>query len=188
MRITFLALLIISFFSFGYAQESESLPLKLTLEVKEKKLCVGKTFTILARMENVSEKNQIVDKRNLWRYVIAFSPKIEVPYDEKKSFAENLTESLKTPRFMVGMGDGFADDDIPREYLITLKPKEFYETNKIFAADNDFFRTPGEYTYKSGYGQYADWSSKGVSLFIGSIDSNELKFTLSDCKEDVANP
>jgi hypothetical protein len=169
-------------FTLGYAQETKSLPLKLTLKIKETKLCVGKKFTILARMENTSDKKQIIDKRLLWRYINARSPKIEVPYDEDKSIAENLTEALKTPRYMVMMGDNFPDDDVPKKDLAGLKPGEFYKDSLTVKGDDEFFRTPGEYTFWSGYGQYADWSAKGVSLFIGHIDSNKLKFTLTNCK------
>lgn len=99
-KLIFLTTLIAFLFSYGNAQDltqnSESLPLKLTIRVKEKKLCVGKEFTILARLENLNNNEQIIDNRNLWRSVNAVSPKIDVPYDDKKSVGENLTESLRS--------------------------------------------------------------------------------------------
>ena len=194
MKITKLGFLIILttfLFIGGKAQEvsqkSADLPLKLTLRFKEGKLCVGKEFKILARMENVSKETQIIDERNLWRYAIYQGPpepvKETVEFDKLPSGKE-FTKLLKIDRFQAAMGDGFPDDDVPREHLITLKPNEFYEDSRIIKKDNDFFRIPGKYFIEYGYGQFADWSSKGVSLFIGSVDSNKLEFTLSDCKKN----
>lgn len=186
MKITFLAILILSLFTYARAQETESLPLQLTLEIKEKRLCVGKPFTILARIKNVSDKNQIIDERNLWRYIRAKGAfeATKTPIDDENNPAY-FTNLLKVPRFMALMGDNFPDEDVPRKYLVTLKPKEIYKDRTIIKQDgfNNFFSVPGEYSFWTGYGQYVDWSAKGVSLFIGHIESGELKFTLSDCKK-----
>lgn len=186
VKLGFLSILITFLFICSDAQEisqkTDSSPLKLSLRIEEKELCVGKEFKILARMENISNTNQIIDKRNVWRYSNVRAQGKEVSYDQKKSFAENLTESLKQYRYQVAMGDSFPDDDVPTEYFITLKPKEFYENSIVIKADDKFFNKPDKYIYQSGYGQYSDWSAKGFSLFIGHIDSDELKFTLLDCK------
>jgi hypothetical protein len=189
MKITKLGFLIILttfLFICGKAQEisqrPDNLPLKLTLKVEEGKLCVGKEFKILARMENVSKETQIIDERNLWRYINIKAEGKKPQYDEKKSPAENLNEMLKANRFTVVFGDNFPDDDVPKEYLITLKPNDFYEDSITIKAGDKFFSKSDKYIYQMGYGQYADWSSKGVSLFIGKVDSNTIEFTLSDCK------
>jgi len=165
------------------------LPLKLTLKVEEKKLCAGKKIKIFARMENVSETAQIIDKRNLRRYSRYQGPpesveKITETADLSELSAKDFTKLLKIDRFTIAMGDNFPDEDVPREYLITLKPKEFYDDSRTIKKDENFFRIPGRYFVQIGYGQYADWSAKGVSLFMGHIESNKLEFTLSDCKKN----
>ncbi len=102
-KLSFLTILIAFLFICGKAQESSpktsSAPLKLSIRIEEKEFCVGKAFKILARMENISNKIQIVDKRNMWRYINMRAQGKEIPYDEKKSVAENLSESLKSYRY-----------------------------------------------------------------------------------------
>ena len=71
VKIAFIALLITFPVIFAKAQEPSqqivSAPLKLSLSIKEKELCIGKEFEIRARMENISDTIQIIDKRDLWR-------------------------------------------------------------------------------------------------------------------------
>jgi hypothetical protein len=185
IKLNFLIILTSIFFVYGEAQEvptkSADLPLKLTIKVEEKELCIGREFKIVARMENVSDTVQIIDERDLWRYSTYQGP--PEPVGEITGKTElSFTKLLKIDRFLVAFGDSFPDEEVPKKYLITLKPKEFYEYSQTIKKDDHFFRIPGKYFILTGYGQYADWSAKGVSLFIGYIESNKLELTLSGCK------
>ena len=167
-------------FSFCFAQKPDEnnspVPLKLELRIDQKKLCIGKTFEVVARLTNISSKNVTIDDRLVWRYVT-----------EKASDRSSVTGTsefaklLKVPQFRMSMGDNFPDEELPKEYLKTLKPNEFYEDTQKIRADDNFFRTAGRYSIKSGYGQFADWSKERVDLFKGSVDSNELEFKLCEC-------
>ena len=157
-------------------KNSSPVPLKLELRIDQKELCVGKTFEVVARLTNISSKNVIIDNRLVWRYIT------ETAFDRSSVKGDSeFAKLLKVPSMRTGMGDNFPDEKLPKEYLKTLKPNEFYEVTQKIRADEDFFRTAGRYSIKSGYGQFADWSKEGVYLFKGSVDSNELEFKLCEC-------
>jgi hypothetical protein len=182
MKFVFSAFLIFNLVNFAAAQSSAAL--KLTLAVKAERLCVGEPFGIQARIDNASNKNQVIDVRSVWRYISAASPKTDSLYGEDRSFAQNLDESLKKPRFLVVTGENTADKSVPVKYLVTLRPGGFYEDEMRLDKDSfdNFFRTPGEYTFESAYSQYDIWTAQGYSMFNGYVESNRIKFSLSDCK------
>jgi hypothetical protein len=163
---------------------SDSKPLELNLKIDKSKPCIGKDFKIVARLVNVSEKNVMIDNRNLWRSVIlkAVDAKQnnESSNDDKMSFPDLLRKGM--PRYQVSFGDSFEDTEVPTKYLVSLKPKEYYEDSILIKSNDDFFQKSGKYYVKSEYRQYKDWSSKNVILFIGDIESNELEFELNNCK------
>lgn len=163
---------------------SNSKPLQLNLTIEQQQPCIGKDFKIVARLVNVGDKNVIIDKRNLWRSVIikAVDAKRndESSNDGEMSFPDLLRKGI--PRYQVSFGDNFEDTEVPAEYLVSLKPQEYYEDSILIKSNDDFFRKPGKYYVKSEYRQYQDWSAKNVILFIGDIESDELEIELNDCK------
>lgn len=154
-------------------------PLKLELEIQQNSSCLNSGLKIIGKLENNSNESVIIDKRNLWRFVTfkGFPP--DSPVDSNLSFYKNL----KLPRYKVASGDHFEDEDIPEEYLLSLKPKEYYQSVLEIPLSERFFHPPGKYSVKSAYKQYKDWSSKGVILFIGEVESNELEFNISNCEK-----
>jgi hypothetical protein len=154
-------------------------PLKLQLEIQQNNSCLNSSLTIVGKLENGGNESVIIDKRNLWRFVSfkGFPPDSSI--DANLPFYKNL----KLPRYKVASGDHFEDEDIPKEYLLRLKPKEYYQDTLEIPLSERFFQIPGKYSVKSAYKQYKNWSSKGVALFIGEVESNELEFNISNCEK-----
>src|SRR5215203_721134 len=157
----------------GKAQQAVSKPLKLSLQIKEKDLCVGKPFTILGRLENTGETEQIIDKKSLWRFVDKMGP------IEGTLFDKNLPET-KNPSNTAGFPNWDSKMNLQRsETKLKLKPTEFYEDELIIEASDKFFSQPGTYLFSSAYKHFFELSGK---LSSGdTISSNDLKFTLRDC-------
>lgn len=165
---------ILSMIDMGMTQtrnDSKKLPLRLILTTDEK-ICVGEKFVIVSRLQNISNRAVIIDKRYIWRHIT------------EKSFSRSSSNLFSTPQMRAILGDNFEDIDVPKEHLIKLRPREYFEDKYLIDPDkDDFFKTVGKYSIRTDYNQYKDWKAKGVHLFIGAIDSNELKFELLDCKK-----
>jgi hypothetical protein len=152
----------------------EKSPLELSISLKEKP-CVGKTFEIVSRLKNTSEQNVFIDTRNIIRY------RTEIAYDQTSS------DLFKIPKMRAGLGDGFDDKESFQKFLFKLKPGEFYEDKlTINPTDDNFYKPAGRYLLQTGYGQYIDLSSKKLNLFVGKVDSNELNFEITDCKDNTS--
>lgn len=147
-------------------------PLALTIKIKEKRVCAGNSFSVVSRLKNVSVHDVVIDTRFIGRY------------STDKAFDQYSSNILQIPKMRGGMGDTFEDEKIPEEYLLKLKPREFFEDIQVINPDKDgFFKLAGRYSIKIGYGQYAAWTFEGVKAFVGSVDSNELNFKIVDCKK-----
>lgn len=173
-------LFVLLLFPLCYAQKTKEnnspILLKLELRIDQKNLCVGKTFVIVARLTNISSKIMTIDERPVWRYVV------ERAFDRSSVTGNSeFAKLLKVPEIKATTGDGFSDEKLPKKYLKRLKPGKFYEDTQKIRARDDFFRTAGRYSITTSYGQFADWLKEGVDVFKGTVDSNELEFTLSDC-------
>lgn len=150
--------------------ETKKTPLKLTISTGEK-LCSGKNITMEAKLENISDQNITIDTRYIWRY------------QTEKAYSRSSSNLLNIPDMRTSLGDSI-DIDTPSEYFVTLKPGESFKDSHIIDATNDdFFKSSGKYSIKTGYGQFKDWSAEGFYLFIGKIDSNELEFQITDCNK-----
>lgn len=186
MKITKLGFLIILttfLFIGGKAQETVSKPLKLTLRIKEKELCVGKPFTISARLENISETEQIIDKKSLWRSVFLLGTLEDTVPVAAKPEIENESKLFG---FQRGTSYGLLFKSEQRNLLL-LKPKEFFEDDKIVTADDKYLNLkhvdlPGTYLLSVGFFQTFGEPSNNPAFFEGSINSEELKFTMKECK------
>lgn len=59
-----------------------------------------------------------------------------------------------------------------------LKAGDIYRTTFGLSLDNAFYKRNGKYRIRFTYGQFrGDYSFQGVTLFKGTADSNELRFT-----------
>lgn len=154
-------------------------PLKLELRADKNCSCEETKFIIIGKLENISNKVIIIDKRNLWRFVkFKGSPK-GLPNNEKD---RSFLNKLELSRYKVVTGDNFEDIEAPNKYTLELNPGDYYEDSIVISPKEDFFSYPGKYSVKTAYRQFKDWTSEGISLFIGEIESNELEFDIPDCK------
>ncbi len=156
-----------------------SMPLTLELRIDKNCSCEETEFFIIGKLENIGNQIITIDKRNLWRSVtFKGSPKDSLNSKKDRSFLNKL----KLSRYEVVAGDNFEDVEVPKEYLLTLNPGDYYEDNIAVSRKKDFFSYPGKYSVKSAYRQFNDWTSEGFSLFIGEVKSNELEFSIPDCE------
>ena len=174
-KLTFSIILTAVLLISGNAQETVSKPLKLTLQIKDaEQPCIGKPFTISARLENVSQTEQLLDERKLWRSYFSWGA-IE---SKDKSKSEELSDlPMNLPHVKSGMSL------VKRENwnFIKLNPGEFYEDRIVFAANDNFFEKPGTYTYMVDFLQPSDKPSNKVSS-DGTLSSGSLELVVKDCK------
>jgi hypothetical protein len=171
MFMKFVLILALSFLlcSFGKRTEAQvKVPLKMTVGAICYVGCSDENISIKVRLTNVSPRNLVIDKRAIGRY------------RTDKAFDQFSNEFLKIPKMRVFLGDNFEDDDLPVKEFVTLRPNKTFEyTNKI--GRDEFFHVPGKYSVQLSYGQSKDWSSAGIDVFVGKIDSNEAVFHILPC-------
>ena len=164
------------------AQELVSKPLKLSLQIKDtEQLCIGKPFTITARLENVSEIGQLIDKKSLWRSAMLLGTLENTELDSKQPGSE-----AKLFGFQRGTSYGLLFKT-EQQNLILLKPKEFFEADKTINDDDKYFNLkhvdlPGTYLLFVSFFQAFAEPANNKAFFEGGITSDELKFTMKDCK------
>ena len=178
-NLTFSIMLTAILFIGGNAQETVSKPLKLSLQIKDvAQLCVGKPFTISARLENVSNTEQLLDERKLWRSYFSWGT-IESKDKKDKNKSEDFSYILSNlTRIKSGMSL------VKRENwnLIRLKPGGFYEDRIVFTANDNFFEEPGTYTYTVNYLQPSEKPLNDNSSSESLVSNpDELELLLKDC-------
>ena len=178
-RIAFFIILSVVCLTGVNAQEPVSKPLRLTLRIKEKELCVGQPFTISVRLENVSKTEQLLDERKLWRSyfiwgTIESKDKNKKDNNKPEEFSDLLSNLTKIKGGM---------SVVKRENwnLIRLKPGDFYEDRIVFTASDNFFEVPGTYTYMVDYLQPSEKPPNDASSSEGIVGSGELELILKDC-------
>lgn len=175
-KLAFLIMMTAVLFIGGNARETGSKPLKLSLQVKEnEQLCVGKPFTILARLENVSKTEQLPDERKLWRFSFSWET-IESNDKNKSDNSSDLVSDLSKIKSGASV--------VKRENwnFIKLKPGDFYEDRIVLAPDEKYFDKAGSFIYQLDYWQLSDKQPDNVSSFVNISSTNSLKIALKDCK------
>lgn len=175
-----LSLSMIAFSQNAQVTLEDKVPLKLELSINEENSCETNSLILKSKLKNISQKEVIIDKRNLWRLVYfkgAPDEKIKV------TKSESILDNINLSRFKIAMGDNLEGIEVPIEYSLSLKPGEFYEEEKTISFEDVFFSIPGKYEVKTAYKQNNDWTSNGLVLFIGAVESNTLEFNIPKCKQ-----
>lgn len=143
--------------------------LQLSIQ-SESEYCLGSKISISVRLRNVSARPVVINTGYLWRY------------GSEKALDRHSSSLIKIPEMRAHAGDSFDDPDD----FVSLGPGEQYTSARIIDTKADsFYRSPGRYAIRLGYGQFQKRSKFRKALFVGSVWADERVFLLKDCAEDV---
>ncbi len=142
--------------------------------------CLGDKLEIEGTLSNISDKDVWIERTQMWRY------SIEKALDQ---FGSSNIPILRMPLMRSSKGDSFYIDGSEDENLMRLKPGEsFTDLIEIDPEADDFFRLPGRFSITYGYGQFIKRSTEGIKPWVGSINADELNFTIKSCAEGRPAP
>jgi hypothetical protein len=150
-------------------------PLRLKLATVRGGLCQGAALKVQAEIVNESNERAVIDVSAIW-YRISFNyfrrgPSRTNP--DGSGSGENKGGSLTK----VGdPGPGYEGKNL------VLGPGESYKATNTLKLGDQFFNSPGDYRMKVAYGQFLDKSFEGLSVWRGTVESNELNFKIAACK------
>ncbi len=175
-RIAMGVLLSLLFCNGSNANREPALALRLELTTTTSALCFLGPLKVQATLVNKSNEKVAVDVKSIW-YQISFN-----------FFRGGLSQ---TNRDGSGSGRnsggsltkvGNSGPNYEGAYLI-LNPGESYTENRTIRLDDKLFRNPGDYKMKVTYGQFLDKSFENITVWKGSIGSNDLRVKVADCRK-----
>ncbi len=155
------------------AQDKGQIVPPLTFElVSPEQPCVGKSFTLQARLKNISKRKVMIDTGGFWRYVT------EKALDQSSSSLFGVP--LTIPKMRGTVGDIGHDE---ASQFVVLKPGQSHTVAlTVNPSKDDFYRSPGRYSVTSIYGASTNRTANHPDLFIGTIAAPELHFKIVECK------
>lgn len=180
LRIAFSFSCIFLFAFPALGQESENLPLKLTISLKKNSFCLNQPVTVKAVLENVTTDKIAIDKNSLW-----------YKHSSQYTVSELILPKNRRSR---GSGSGVASTSISTvtghhgldyvgDYLILSAGQKFEDTGSF--AGSVYFNKTGIYTFELTYGQFLRDKFEGMDVWRGAVRSNKVTFEIVACKASI---
>lgn len=160
--VLFVSIFFLNFSVIG--QESNSLPLKLSISLTEKQVCFGNLSQLIVRLTNTTKEPIIIDTKR-------------IGYETNFIWSENVSK---------GNAGGAVTfiNDVSQDYkpaFLLLKPQESYSEIKSFLFDKMLFSKPRNYRMQISYGQFLKTKYEDVQVWRGVIESNEISVFVKKC-------
>ncbi len=162
----FLALILVSCNVTIYGQDKEKSPLKLTIKLDAKKVCIGDSLKFAVRLKNVSKGPIVVDTDMI-------------------GVRTSLVWSLNTPTGGSGGAlstRGHRGRYVEPEFLV-LKPGKSYTKRSQYSFDKKDMVASPDYTLAITYGQTAESVFEGLEVWRGFVDSNRASLSVELCQQ-----
>lgn len=174
-RIIMCALLSLLFWNGSNANDHAAPPLRLKLTITIPTPCFGASLKVQSELVNESKERVAIDTKTIWHQVSFnfFRSGLSRTNPDGSGSGRN-TGGSKTI-----VGD--AGPNYEGEYFV-LSPGQSYKATRIIKLDDEFFSSPGVYSMKVSYGQFLDMSFEGITVWKGSVESNDLNFKVKSCK------
>lgn len=179
LRIAFVFACICLFAFSAFGQESENLPLRLTISLKKTSFCLNQAIPVKASLQNITNDKIAIDKNSLWyRHSSQFTETVL----QKKSRVRGIVSGVASTSIMTGTGHH--GPDYVGDYLILSAGQKFEDIHSYAAKSH--FEKPGTYTFKLTYGQFLRDGFEGKDVWRGAVTSNKVTFKIVACK--IASP
>jgi hypothetical protein len=146
--------------------------LTIKLEAENQSLCRGSQLSVSAKITNTGAESLAIDPQLLWS-CLSFTA---------SSRGKSGRAGIRT---RTEIGDPDPSQDEP-DYLV-LRPGETFRETKSLSLKDDFFQMPGKYLMQLTYRQFREAAVNGVSVFVGTVPSNEIKFEVIACGKRRGN-
>lgn len=150
-------------------------PLKLKLITTTPAVCFGGALKLKAELVNESNERVAIDVNTVW-YEVSFRFFREGP---SQTNPDGSGSGRNKGGSLTQVGD--PGPNYEGKYLV-LGPGESYKATNTLKLDDQFFKSPGDYRMKVAYGQFLDKTSDDLSVWRGTVESNELNFKINGCK------
>lgn len=150
----------------GFGQEKTGAPVSLNIFPLKIQVCLGEPLHISATLRNTGSVPIVIDTKKIgvqptyWRSIRSKSGRFVMEwYDEISSSTRDDTA-------------GFA----------ILAPSEARSVKLTYFIEKKAFTSTGKYSFKVGYSQFAEVEFNGVSVWVGSVDSNDVDIIAKRCR------
>lgn len=140
--------------------------LTIRIETESQALCRGTHLSVNAEITNTGAESLAIDPKLLWSTLLFKAS------SKGKSGVRGI-------RIRTEIGDPDPSQDEP-DYLI-LRPGATFRETKSLSLKEDFFQTPGKYLMRLTYRHFREGTTSGVSVFAGTVSSNEIEFKITAC-------
>ncbi|HEY0048556.1 MAG TPA: hypothetical protein VGB68_04680 [Pyrinomonadaceae bacterium] len=180
LRIAFAFSCIFLFAFPALGQESENLPLKLTVSLKKDSFCLNQAIPVKAVLENITTDKIAIDKNSLWythssQYTVS---EVILPKNRRRRGSGSGVASTSISTVIGHHGPDYVGD-----YLILSAGQKFEDTSSF--AGSVYFNKTGIYTFELTYGQFLRDSFEEKEVWRGAVRSNKVTFEIVACKASV---
>lgn len=150
------------------SKQSEVQKLIIVLTTGKPTQCFGSKLLIEAEIKNKGDEAIAIDPGLLFY---------------KISFAVKGSEGVAGSGFKTIIGNPGPNYE---NKFIVLPPGESYKRPLTLPLKDNFFTSPSDYTVAVTYGQFGETASfNETKVFKGTVQSNEVAFTLVKCRENT---
>jgi hypothetical protein len=176
LRIAFAFSCIFLFAFPASGQESENLPLKLTISLEKDSFCLNQPIPVKAALENITTDKIAIDKNSLWyRHSSQYTTSQVLPKTRRGRGSASAVASTTISSVIGHHGPDYVGD-----YLILSAGQKFEAAHSF--AGSTYFDKSGIYTFELTYGQFYRDSFEGKEVWRGAVKSNKVTFKIVACK------
>ncbi|MBA2380455.1 MAG: hypothetical protein H0V76_12875 [Blastocatellia bacterium] len=148
----FFALILVSCNAAVYGQDEEKGPLKLTIKLDAKKVCVGDSLNVAVTLKNISKHAVVIDPKMIGN----------------RSSLSWSTATSTGSRGGAVTAIGHQGRHIKPDFVV-LEPGKSYRTDTQYTFDEKDIVASPNYSLEIGYGQTSDSVFNGLEVWRGFV-------------------